>query len=443
MKKIRFILSLTAVTCALTMLSCDPIDHEEPETEKPETEEPETEKPESPEVPVAEKPNTYVINGTEYTFSSTATSMLGEDIMIAATPAEGYNDLMDIVTGRDEFFFGAMKPNLLDKEIDMMTETGVFTVYTTIAEAFIENVAPGATDEITLGICKMTKVENTVTFTAGIILADETTLAVNITAEAQATIEVNENKIGRRDEDKPLRASFYMEEDGLTYLYFTPSELLYFEEVAEMATWYYHMVVSDDLMTGKDIELSEIGEESTFKFGMVDNIDYEDYFDIDASDLGDTEGMFKIEKIDEGGYAVTLEIIHEGDMYWIEFEGESIHVDETAPEEDNAFAFGDDTFAIEAAALTKSEDVWTLCFTLENEENVYLNMPAGFYDGVAHGFSQSPDMSLTYGDTTYSKANGNSGTATVELDEEAGIIDVEFTNYDDCELYYIGEVTIK
>ena len=29
------------------------------------------------------------------------------------------------------------------------------------------------------------------------------------------------------------------------------------------------------------------------------------------------------------------------------------------------------------------------------------------------------------------------------MNEEAGIIDVEFTNYADCELYYIGEVTIK
>ena len=53
------------------------------------------------------------------------------------------------------------------------------------------------------------------------------------------------------------------------------------------------------------------------------------------------------------------------------------------------------------------------------------------------------NMAVSYNGITYSKANGNSGTITVYLDEEVGIIEAEFTNYDDCEFYYCGEYNIK
>ena len=136
--------------------------------------------------------------------------MIGENIAIAASVDEGFTDVTSIMEESSGFFYAAVSPMLLDKDIDLKTEESLFTVISTLAEAQMETVAPGETSEITGGKCKATLNDGIFTFKAEIILADKTCLAVNIKAEVSddAPIVINENLIGRGEEVKPLRAAF-------------------------------------------------------------------------------------------------------------------------------------------------------------------------------------------------------------------------------------------
>ena len=50
---------------------------------------------------------------------------------------------------------------------------------------------------------------------------------------------------------------------------------------------------------------------------------------------------------------------------------------------------------------------------------------------------------MTYDGVTFSKENGYSGTITLGLDEEAGKLTAEFTNYAGFSLSFDGSVTIE
>jgi len=451
----RFSLLFAALFTAILILSCerpDPVIPEE--TDKPETEQPgdkPEEKPEDEEkpasdIPVAEKVNTYVINGTEYSFQSTAIMNVSDNLSIAASPEAGHVDVISIMTNASEYFFAGLSPTLIGKEIDLKTETALYTIFSTLKGSVIESLTPETPEEIAKGKCVAEINEGVMTLKAGMELTDGTTLAVNIKAEqaSDAPVEVNDNEIGRGEEIKPLRAAFYLEEEGLTYLFFTPANISYFEEL-EIATWYMYLTLPTSLLNGEEIELDSITPDQAFAFGLVDNLTG-DMIQVTNKNLSETEGIFCIENPEPGIYAVSFEFIVNGEMYYVWFDGKCISADIEMPAEDsdNYFAAGEEYLGIESAELEKSTEIWSLNLNLANGKTATMTMSAGlFKEGGVFGFSQDKNMAVSYNGITYSKANGNSGTITVYLDEEVGIIEAEFTNYDDCEFYYCGEYNIK
>lgn len=459
MKRLRTILILSALVSAFAVISCekpDPVIPDDTNTEIPDNGQ--EEKPdngqgegegeqEEPAYPEAANENTYVINGIEYDFNSTAFTMVGENPAIAATASEGYDDLIKIMEEADEYFYAGLAPTIMGKEVDLMTESSLFTIISTLSEALILELYPDNRSEITRGRCKATFEDGTMTFKAGLELTDGTTLAVHITAEEEdTTIEINKNEIGRSydNEVKPLRASFYLEEDGLTYLYFTPGAISYFEEL-EIAIWYMCLIVSDDLMTGEEFDINSVRSDQTFIFGTVDNLDGDKCHMVSNSDLGSSYGTFSIKKNNTGEYTARFNIVIEGDAYFAWFDGKCKSTEETAPvvEVESHFTAGSEKCEILSVDLEKGEAIWSLHINLDNSKTATLTMSPEFYqDGGIFGFSQDENMSFTYEGTTYSWANGNRGTITVYLDEETQSIEVEFTNYSGCEFYYKGPYNI-
>ena len=157
MKRLRISSVVTAVISILLLAACD---RPEPEPVPP--------TPPSPTPPVEEEDivtpegypvsdNTYVIGQKdEHPFKSTALMMIGENIAIAASVDEGLTDVTSIMEESSEFFYAAVSPMLLDKDIDLKTEESLFTVISTLAKAQMETVAPGETSEITGGKSKAT-----------------------------------------------------------------------------------------------------------------------------------------------------------------------------------------------------------------------------------------------------------------------------------------------
>lgn len=391
--------------------------------------------------------NTCVItrkneNAVTYRFESTALMMIGENIAIAASEEEGLSDVTSIMDGGSGYFFTAISPMLLGKEFDPGSEETIFTIISTLENAAIASLSPEDTSEIKEGKCLVTFEDGILTLKAELILSDDTLLGIHIKAEesAEAPIEVNENQIGRGEEVKLLRTAFYKEDSGLTYLFFTPANISYFEELS-IATWYLYFVVPDGLITGTTVDISLLSGSQTFMFGMVDNVNEGQDFNVDNSTQDSLKGTFKIASSGPGLYSVLIGFTREGMTYQVAFDGECTSADIEAPvvEKEIFFEHGGEKYEIESVTLDKGEEIWTLSLHLSNGKTATVTMSVKFWEqGGTFGFSMDSNMAVTYDGTVYSKANGHSGTLTMNLDETSGIVETEFTNYAGCRFYYKG-----
>lgn len=380
--------------------------------------------------------NTWVVDGIENDLYSTALTMVGENLAIAASTEEGLTDVTDIMES-EEFFYAAVSPVLLDKEFDPKTEPAVFTLISTLAEVQLETVAPGETSEIQSSRCYMTLVDRQLTFKAELKLADGTDVGLHITAEAKDgdEIVINNNLIGRGDEVKPLRSAFYKVEDGQTYLFFTPANISYFSEL-DIAIWYMYLVLpTEDVVTKSAKEI---------RFGVMDNVDEANCFEIDSDTIAETPGAYYVEFKGEGKYKTDLFLKIDDVSYLIKFDGTCISADVEEPVEvlETYFKYNGEELTIESAVLVKKDDVWTLNLAVSNGRMASVTMSPDFFaKGGIFGFSQDKNMAVGYAGKTYSKANGDSGTVTMHLDEANGIVETQFTNYQGFEFYYKGKYT--
>ena len=399
--------------------------------------------PEDPEDPeVVLEPNTYMVDGVIHEFRSLAATMTGENLTIAGSPEEGHSDLMSIMTEAEEFFYVGVSPVLIgDGEFDLKTEPSLYTVISTLSGGFIETIAPEQTDEIRSGKCKVDVAEDVVRLRVQMELSDGTPVEVDIAVEkTEDPIVVNENEIARDDEVKPLRTAFYKKEGKLTYLYFTPANISYFSELS-IATWYLYVVVPSNLVNGKEIDVEDLASGSAFAFGMVDNLNSGCDFEVTNKNLADIGGKFCLSEESAGVYSASFEFIVDGSVYKVWYEGECISADIEKPEDGkvNGFQHGNETIGIESVTLSKGDEVWNLTLTLANGKDADVSMSAALFQaGGTFGFSQDSNMQVSYDGNVYSKVNGYSGTLTVHLDESAGTVETEFTNYGDCRFYYSG-----
>lgn len=382
--------------------------------------------------------NSWTVNGIENDFLSTALTMVGDNLAIAASPEEGLTDVTSIMES-DEFFYAAVSPVLLNKEFNPKNETSAFTIISSLNEALLEAVAPDKTDEIRDGKCLMTFEDNVLTLKAKLILTDGTEVGLHITAEAQEDEEVviNENIIGRGDEIKPLRAGFYKELEGTTYLFFTPANISYFSEL-DIATWYLYLAMPADMIRTKS--------GSEVLFGMVDNTNADNNFEISTDTGSETVETFYIATSGNGEYTADISFIIDGITYCIQFDGTCISADIEKPVEvfETSFTFNGETMDIESAALIKGDQTWTLELSISNGKKAEVTMPVKFWAYEAVGFSyDAENIRVSYDGNVYNKASGSSGTINLKLNEELSQIEIKFTNYNNLEFYYNGSYSTR
>lgn len=394
------------------------------------------------EMPVLPRENCYTINGTEQLFPSIAFMMLGENPAIVASPRMGLGSGEEILNSGD-YFYAAVNPTLNGMEFDIMTESSPFTIMSTLKGALLECVAPEMTEEVRAGKATFTIEDNKAYFIANLTLLDGTEFAVNIAVEAKGEIVINENIISRGDERKPLRTAFYMNEEGMTYLYFTPAGIDYAEEL-EIATWYMYLMVDDRFVSGQTTEISSSTlSGSNFCFGVMDNLNENNSWAITSDDLGGAEGSFLLKRNGEGNYTTLLNITYGSVEYTVTFEGDCISCYDAPVVETNYILYNGEKKNLSAATIDATDSsVWSISFAVNGGTTATATIPSNFLDGNARGFSQSPNLTVSYGGETFSKANGHSGTVTALLDEEALTLEFSFTNYKNCEISYSGAVTI-
>lgn len=307
----------------------------------------------------------------------------------------------------------------------------------TLAGAVLEGIAPEATYEISAGKASFSLVNNVATAKAEITLANGTVLKLHLSAEQKVV--VNENTIARGDEEKPLRAAFYMEEDGYTSLYFTPGNIDYFEEIYD-ATWFTYITVPTSLTNGQKQTLSEA---SLLMFGMVDNLNYDNYVDIYGDDLQGATGDYTITKRGEGVYTANINITVNGVLYKVSFDGTCVSAFAEPEKKTNYLSYNGVEYEITAATLTEANSLYTFTFTNSSGKELVLTAPDSAFGGDAYGFSQSKDFTVSYDGKLFSKANGNNGTMTAYYKVRSQELELDFTNYDKLNFNYIGAVTVK
>ena len=459
MRKIRFFFALTVALSLIATQSCDktvPEDNgKEPgiENQEPENKDPEDqnqngntgnnqnpEPPAEPEIPTAANDGTYVVNGAEHMFKSAAVMLASGRVTIAATPSEGYTDMISIMTASDlQYFFAGMSQDLIGKELNLMTETGDFTIYSTIADAVIKSIAPGNVSEITKGSCLLTEDDGVYTLKVGVILADGTTVAVNFSAEAEKAMEIT-NEISIDGNVSPVTAAFYKDDGKRTYMNFTASDIKYYNEL-DAAECYIRVLMANSLMTAEETGVEGIGE-NTFSFIMKNNTTGE-LITFNKSELDGVEGSFYAKHEDEGCYAVVFDFTVDGRKFRVSYQGEFTHEEKTAADEEQIFSYEDTHLLIDSAELAEGDTESVLTFNLQNGETVSVKMPASYFDGNEHLLENDPSITIRYGTTIFNSAGGSIGAVRISVDKEAGSLDAFFTNYDNCELYYKGNCTIK
>lgn len=414
------------------------------------SEESQTPSPQQPDTPTPNpgeelQENTYRIQGEEFAFRSVLLSMDGENPLLYASPEEGLTTPEAFVAAR-EYFFVAISPRLNGVEFDLMKEERLFTLISTLVGAELESVAPSLREEIRSGKCCFAydKGSKKVVVKAEMVLADGGTLAVHIVAKGE--IALNENIYIREQEEKPLRAAFYdtTSQEGIATLYFTPAHIYYFEEI-ELATSYLYLSVDRSLLTGETFALENLTAEQLPAMGCVDHLSSLNSWELTDKVRESLNGEMAILEEAEGRYTASLGFTCQGVRYAIYFKGTAISVEEQmpVPEQKNLFTYAGEEQSILGACLRCVEEVYHLELQLADQRVVTLTLPVRFADGNPRGFSQSADLTLRYGDRIFSKANGDSGTITLLLDEERSEVKAEFTNYKDCELFYEGSVEIE
>lgn len=385
-----------------------------------------------PQAPQLEE-NTYMLDGQPGRFGSVEVSNIGEYICIAATPDEGIGEFESIF-GQDEYFYVAISPLLNGKEFDLMTERDLYTVMSTLEGAFLESVAPSMLEEIESGKCFFDYKDGKARVDITLTLKGGAELAACLSAE-ESGIVVNENIFAISGDEKPLRTAFFIREDGLVTLYLTPAGIDFFEDIP-ITTYYAYVILDDTQCNGRTLDVGDI-----VAAGYGDNFNeiYVDSREVSA------KGTLNVlaDPADPSHYTLTADLSFGGTTLMLRYDGNAI--DAGAREEmKNEVVYEGQPLGIKAVYVDMMPSLENTCGVLiltERDDMVRMTLPVGFLDGNAHGFSQSPYMSIEYDGTTYSKAEGYSGTVTVSLDDAT--IKIEATNYDNLQITYEGTYEVE
>lgn len=372
--------------------------------------------------------NTYAVDKEKSSFGSVEVSNLGEYICIAASPAKGVENF-DAIFEQDEYFYVAISPLLNGKEFDLMAEKDLYTVMSTLDGAFLESVAPGMTQEIKEGKCTFNYQNEKAKVEISLTLADGRTLAAKMEAE-EAGIVVNENIFAIAGDEKPVRAAFYLKEDGLTTLYLTPAGIQYFEDIS-ITTYYAYIILDDTQCNGRTLDVSDI-----VAVGYGDNFNeiYVDSREVDA--LGSLKVLSDPDNT--AHYQVSADITLGGTTLKLRYNGNAIDAG-TKEVVKNELVYNGKSYGITGVSLDlqpNQENTCGVMIATDRGDFMRITLPLNFLDGNAHGFSQSPDLYMEYDGQVYSKANGYNGTVTVGKDENT--IKIEATNYDNLKIIYEG-----
>lgn len=395
------------------------------------------------------KPNTLVLNGEELPLAKIFVEDYSGVVMVTATSVAEAESFDWIIDNGAEYVQMLAIPGLCNREFDPMTETEIFSLFSTYAEApLMDGVGPGVTEALESGRCRLDFDGETGEMFLDLKLADGSTIAARAAGAFVGTAP-DENIIERNGDKKPLRASFYSVEDGMGLFYFTPAEIDYFEEI-DLASYYVLLMVDESLIdSGETVDVNN--SSAFFEIYYVDNLSG-DMQIVSAEDPAGAQGTFSIARLDGAdSFAASMSMTFSEELsVSLVFEGACKDM-YAEPEKANEFVFDGEASPIASVVIDqRPADLWVVWLSaqsgvetaeaMEAADAVKISAPEAAFSGEPVGFSTYKNMSIAFRGTEWNYGNGSLGTLTASIDE--GTITLEFTNYDNLKGYYTGPAVI-
>ena len=416
------------------------------------------EKPAGPdEVPGPMKypanPMTFTVDGTETPVGKAFADTFEGYVLITVTPDTEVESYLDAVTADDvEYLQFMVLPQNLNREIDLVAEPQ--RIYCKDNESDCTVISPDGNLTEGKAVVQYDEETSEVVFKLAIELSDGTVVGVNAGAVMSAPAPEQSGTITVDGTQEPVRGAFYLEDSGYTALYFTSSEVYTFEELQEMALYYFLIMVPDGLMTGEDFDMADLSEEDNVTVMYMDNASgdiYQAY-----SGEGGASLTFNMQKTSDGTYAASISAAFDGGPeIAVDFDGTCVSVD-YVPEEPNEFTYEGTTEAVQSALVDKSDpDIWHVWLSavggLEdlseyedpNNEAIHITAPAEAFNAGGVGFSTYKEiLKFEYAGQTWQWLDDGSAMGSLEVYLEGEQLTVDFTNYDNFKGHYSGTAVI-
>lgn len=418
---------------------------EKPESETPDPDNPGTELPDDSDGQgYPDKANTFVVDGTETPVGSAFAFSYEGFLAFTASPDDA--TLETVFDG--EYIQVAVLPNSLNQEIDLKTSS--LQIYVWDDETETRKITPDMLEEGTVRI-NNEEGSNVYTLLMHMVFTDGTEVGINATAEGEAPEEGSTITIN--NEANPLRAAFYYDVDGMTYLYFTAGDIDYFEEIG-LVYEYVCVGLSEDDLTGNEIDITTTEKPVTAMY--INQIPGQENEQMMST--GELEGGSGTISVSRNGSDPTLFtavlslVFPDGTSVSVDFDGSCRSIDEEPedPELPNEFTCNGATESINSILVDKSDaSIWNIYLSatkgLETVDDFVsdwafkITAPKEVFDGEPAGFSIYPEtLKFEYEGETW--AYPDSGTLTVSLDGDLLVLD--FTTYGDVEGHYSGTAII-
>lgn len=279
-------------------------------------------------------------------------------------------------------------------------------------------------------------------------------VGVNVSAIMSDPAPEEGNTITINNEQMPIRAQFYMDdEEGNVYLYFTSAKIYYFGEI-EKAEDYFCIVLNEDDLTGNEFDITNT--DKTFSiFYMNQRPGEESASMADNTALDGATGTVSVSRSASDPTQFTADIavaFGDGNSVAVNFEGTCLSVDYVPdqPEVANEFSCFGATEAIKSILVDQSDaEIWHIYLTATPglttvDEFVadwafHITAPAEAFDGEPAGFSSYKEiLKFEYDGNTWQYPG--TGTLIVSLDGDE--LELDFTTYGDVEGHYSGTAVV-
>lgn len=407
------------------------------------------EEPEEPSLEYPDAPMTFTVNGEASTIGKVFVDTFNEYILVTMTPDASAGSYEEVITSDNMEYLQFMAlPSALNRDLDLIAERqGIFCWDN---ETETTAIYPGEGGNLVAGKARLDFNEETGEAVLKIVmeLTDGTVAGAYAEGVLSEPAPEQGGEITVDGEAKPVRAAFYMEEEGVTVLYFTRSGVLSFDELMEDALDYFLVMLPSDKMTGEETSLVNETEDVTMMF--VDNVSGE----ILEAAGGKNEGSYCIQKLADGEYSAKVSVTF-GDGTTVDVGYTGVYVPyDYVPVDPNEFTCNGETRAIQSALVDKSDaEIWHIYlspvggleyvseFQDPANDAVHITTPKEVFDLGSAGFSTFPEtLMFEYGGQTWKYDDKTFGTLEVIL--EGSELTVDFTTYGDLVGHYGGTAVI-